>query len=189
MTRPTSIRILIAVLAMAVAAAACGGDEAANDGVATLQDDTVVAGNTPQRAEIEDAVLGFTRCMRDEGVEVPDIQLGADGAPQLDPQRLQGIDLEAPEFQSAFTTCIGIIADAGAFEFDFDPEIEAIVQDQLQAFAECMRGEGIEDFPDPEVGGSGPPFPLTAFTNLADESFQTALETCQQETAFSELEE
>jgi hypothetical protein len=134
-------------------------------------------------------VLEFTSCMRDEGVAVPDIELDADGAPLLDGATLEGIDLESDDFQAAFSACIGIITDAAAFEFDFDPEIEAIIQDQLQAFAECMRREGITDFPDPIVGGSGTPFPLTAFTDLAEDDFQAALETCQQESTFTGLTE
>ena len=191
MTRPTPLRLLIAVVALAMVAAACGGDDAAPDeGVASLQTDTTADGAPlAQRQDIEDAVLEFSQCMRDEGVEIPDIQLDADGAPLLNADALGGIDLQSPEFQSAFTGCISIITDAGAFSFDFDPEIEAIIQDQLQQFAECMRREGIEDFPDPIVGGSGTPFPLTAFTNLGDPAFQTALETCQQESTFTGLDE
>lgn len=175
---------------MALFAASCGGDDTTEDeGVATLQDETTDSTLAVQRQDIEDAVLEFSQCMRDEGVDIPDIQLDADGAPILDAGALQGIDLQSPEFQSAFTSCIGIITDAGAFAFDFDPEIEAIIQDQLQQFAECMRREGIEDFPDPIVGGSGTPFPLTAFTNLGDPDFQAALETCQQESTFTGLDE
>lgn len=190
MTRSTPLRTLVVVLVLALIAAACGGDDSANEeGVATLQDDTTDSTLPVQRQDIEDAVLEFSQCMRDEGIDIPDIQLDADGAPILDAANLQDIDLQSPEFQSAFTSCISVITDAGAFAFDFDPEIEAIIQDQLQQFAECMRREGIEDFPDPIVGGSGTPFPLSAFSDLGDADFQAALESCQQESTFSGLDE
>lgn len=184
------LRVLVTLVATVLVANACGGDDVAeDDGVATLQDTTVVTEEAPQRQDIDEAVLDFTQCLRDEGIEVPDIALGADGAPQLDPAQLQDLDLDSAEFQTAFDTCIGIIADSGAFSLELDPEIEAIIQDQLQAFAECMRREGIEDFPDPQVGGNGLPFPASAFTRVGDEGFQTALDTCQQETAFDGLDE
>lgn len=176
------------MVVIGLAVAACGGDDAERDGVASLGGDT--PGETPeaQRPDVADAVLEFSQCMRDAGIDLPDIALDADGAPLIDGPTLERLDLDSPEFEDAFVGCIDIMTDAGAFSFDFDPEVEAVVQDQLQQFAQCMRRMGIENFPDPVVGDSGTPFPLSAFTDIAEDDFRTALDTCQQESTLTDLD-
>lgn len=180
-------RVLAVLCAFVLVVAACGGDdEPAPEGVASIED-TNDAGGQTERPEIEDAVLDFTQCLRDEGFDVPDIELDANGAPIIGTEDVAGVDLSSPEFQNAFAACSSILTSAGAFSFDFDPELQAIFQDQLQQFSECMRREGVPDFPDPLAGTSGIPYPIDAFSNFTDEAFQAALETCQQQIGFSGL--
>lgn len=189
MIRTPALRILSLLVVLGLLAAACGGsnDESQDEDVATLQENQEETDTPEDRQDVEDAVLEFSQCMRDEGIDIPDIELDATGAPILDEAAIEGVDLESDAFRNAFTGCIGFITDASASSFDFDPRLEAIIQDQLTEFAACMRREGIADFPDPVIGSSGTPFPLSAFTNFGDPDFSAALETCQQESSFAGL--
>lgn len=186
-SRSTWIRLVAAILALLVIVAGCGGDdESEATGVASI-DASGGEDGPPQRQEIEDAVLDFTQCLRDEGFDVPDIELDANGAPIIRTQDVAGVDISSREFQSAFASCTPILTSAGAFSFDADPELQAIFQDQLQEFSQCMRQEGVTDFPDPIAGAAGIPYPLDAFSDFTSDAFQAALETCQQQIGFSGL--
>jgi hypothetical protein len=171
----------------------CGGDDAApsttgDPGVASLQDDQTDGSPTTTvgRLSFEEAALQFTACLRNEGLDVPDVQFGPNGQPLIDPSTIEGIDIGSPEFTGAFAACLPIIQNAGVLERELDPEQQAIVQDQLQEFSECMRTNGITDFPDPDPTGLTS-FPLSAFTDFQDEDFQAALEICQRITADIDL--
>ncbi len=175
--------LLVVILSLVVAA--CGGnsDEADDEGVLTLEDTSDDNVTTTTRLSADDAVLELTRCMRDQGIDVPDIGLTADGALDLNPEDLVGIDLESDEFQNAFTICIPIFQLSGGFDVALDPELEAIIQDQLQEFSQCMRDNGVADFPDPQTG-AGTPYPLSAFLGFGDPVFEDALEVCRQTVDF-----
>ncbi len=179
------VPVLVTALALTLVVA-CGGDDETEE-VASLSAEEE-AGSDDGRQGIEDALLDFTQCLRDEGIDVPDVQLDASGAPIIRPEDIAGIDLESPEVQAAADTCLPILTDAGAFSFADDPELQALLQDSLQEFAVCMRGEGIADFPDPS-STAAIPFPLTAFADFADQGFQDALDVCRRQVGFPGLDE
>jgi hypothetical protein len=177
-------RWLVLLVAMIVAASCGGGDEASDDGVLSLEDDDTGAVTSTTRLDADEAVLEVTRCMRDRGIDVPDIGVTADGQLDLRPEDLAGVDVDSEEFQEAFTSCIAVFQLSGGFDVSLDPELEALFQDQLQEFSQCMRDNGVPDFPDPQTG-AGTPYPLTAFAEFSDPAFQDALETCRQTVSFS----
>ncbi|MBA2337488.1 MAG: hypothetical protein H0V96_07005 [Acidimicrobiia bacterium] len=181
------ILLLLAAVLAAGVLGACGGDDAEPDEVASISGDDADQGGSARQG-IEDALLDFTACMRDQGIEVPDVQLDAAGAPMIRPDDIAGIDLESPEVQAAISACLSILTDAGAFSFADDPELQALLQDSLQDFAVCMRREGIDDFPDPD-SSAAIPFPVTAFTAFANQSFQDALEVCRRQVGIPGLGE
>lgn len=176
---------LVAILT-SLLAAACGGngEDTSDDGVLSLQEQEDESVTTTTRLSADEAVLEVTRCMRDRGLDVPDIGVTADGQLDLRPVDLEGIDLESDEFQEAFTTCVAVFQLSGGFDVSLDPELEALFQDQLQEFSQCMRDNGVVDFPDPQTG-SGTPYPISAFLGFGDPGFETALETCRQIVSFS----
>ncbi len=184
--RRFSGRALPFLLAIALLAAACGGngDQADDEGVLTLQGDNGDSVTTTTRLSADEAVLEVTRCMRDRGLEVPDIGVTVDGQLDLSPEDMVGIDLESEDFQEAFTSCIAVFQLSGGFDVSLDPELEALFQDQLQEFSQCMRDNGVADFPDPQ-SGSGTPYPVSAFMGFGDPTFEDALETCRQTVSFS----
>lgn len=200
--------ILITIAAVALFAASCSG-ASANNGVATLEDgsttETSQANADEPAASDEDALLAFAQCMRDNGVEDfqdpvvgegggvtfgfggPGGGGGGDGGP------FGGVDRET--VQAAFEACgedlEGFAIGPGGG--DFDP---SEIQDQLFAFAQCLRDNGI-DVDDPEFsnfgpqvdendgqgGDGGPQFnsPFGPNFDPSDPAVQAAIEACQGE--------
>ena len=69
------------ILVIALAATACGGgDDSEDEGVLTLQEQDSDSVTTTTRLGADEAVLDVTRCMRDRGIDVPDI--GVTGRPR-----------------------------------------------------------------------------------------------------------
>lgn len=63
-------------------------------------------------AERQAQLLEFAQCMRDEGVDFPDPQLGTGGRPGFGGGRFGDLDLQAPAVQAALQVCQ---ADFGGF--------------------------------------------------------------------------
>lgn len=130
----------VAVLGMVAAAGAlavgCGGSD---DGD---------AGSSEASADSDPAVA-YAECMRENGVpEFPD---PVDGQTQLQAGPESGIDPNSPEFQQAQEACQDL-APQGADSGGAPPEE---VQRQALAFAQCMRDNGMPDFPDPQFSAGG----------------------------------
>ena len=179
------IALALRLLVLMTLVAGCGGSGDDDDqGVLTLEEAGNDSVTTTTRLSADEAVLEVTRCMRDRGLEVPDIGITADGQLDLRPQDLVGIDLDSDEFQEAFTSCVAVFQLSGGFDVSLDPELEALFQDQLQEFSQCMRDNGVTDFPDPQTG-SGTPYPLSAFLDFGDAVFEDALEICRQTVSFA----
>lgn len=177
--------ILPAVLALGLLAAACSGDGSAA-AVASLEAETeAVGGSTGGRSDSaadesmadEDAVLAFAACLRDEGIDVEDPTVDADG--NLLPPRPRDIAAEDRDaMRTAFETCNEFLDNVA---FGLDDEDRAEREDQLIEYAACMRDNGYE-MPDPDFtsprtpgqGGGGPFGPL----DLDDPAFQTAQDAC-----------
>jgi hypothetical protein len=105
-------------------------------------DENGSVGNT--NADYENAVK-FSECMRDSGVsEFPDPD--ASGGLTIDGV-LNGssLDPSTPAWKQAIATC----NDLQPPGFTGDEEVSAEEQDVRLEFAQCMRDNGVEDFPDP----------------------------------------
>ena len=159
MTHRKMKRTLTLVVVLGLAIAACGGstaDEEDSGGLATLTDESAAETEEtlPPEPEqtIEEQVLAFADCMRDNGV--PDFQdpiVNADGSVEfvgVGPGA--GDDGEPdPALFDAFEVCAELIEDvafgAGGSEFDINE-----IQDSLIAFAACLRENGL-DVDDPDL--------------------------------------
>lgn len=180
------MRRLLPLVAVGLVASACtGGDDSVPqvpdeaDLAATTSTTTSTTSTTVGMLGLEAATLEFTSCMRDQGVDFPDIRLDSQGRPVLG-EVLDGLDTAGVEFRGALATCASILTQAGALDLRTDPELQAIIVDQLQQFSECMREQGVTAFPDPAPGfnGTGSPFPLEQIP-LTDPAFQEAAVACQ----------
>ncbi len=187
-------RILIALPALALVAVACGAAES-TVGVASLDDSTTAtvpaeAGAGEGDVDIEEAALAFTECLREEGLDVEDPEFDGEGGLNFSfgQEFRRGVAEDgagagpSEEFQAALEVCGELLEGLGQrFERPDVTEIE----DNLLAFAECMRDNGV-DMADPDLsGGAGGPRDAIFFDfDVSDPAVEAALETCQSELAF-----
>lgn len=183
---------LAAIGLSALLLGACSSDSA--DGVATLAGADIAAaadgaaGGTLTEAEREEALLAFSQCMRDNGVaDFPDPEPDEDGNLRLGFRGGAGdgeFDREA--IATARDACGDLIEGIGGGPGGgngpgggqgFDPEL-------FLAFAECMRTNGVADFPDPGADGRPDREAMQALDVQSDE-FQAASATCAEEVGFS----
>lgn len=203
-------RALLALLVAGTLAACGGGGGGGDDQVATLgddsasQDDDTSSGDDGDgeltEAEREDAMLEFTECMREHGIDMPDPSSSGGGDVVISRRPGAGANGAADSggprddaaFEAANEACEGILDDAFGDRPQLSPEEQAEMQDQMLAFTECMREHGI-DMPDPQfdedggfsvrasgpedAGAGGGPDP-------SDPDFEEAQEACQGELGF-----
>jgi hypothetical protein len=191
-----SSRAVVLVAALALFGAACGSadesvgvasaDRLVSAGPATDQAGADAGGSSDSvegAIDTEQALLSFTECMREEGIEMSDPVVDADGNLRLDLRSMIDGDVDRDLVRAAREACGGLLEGvAQRFEEADRTEIE----DRLLAFAACMRDNGI-DMPDPDFGarpGSGGGAPGGGPFGLLDPddpAFQEALEVCQGE--------
>ncbi|MCY4370396.1 MAG: hypothetical protein OXF41_13535 [bacterium] len=180
---------LIPALALVVAIAGCGDDDSSEpaadepevEAVASLEEtEPSESPSTSARPLFSDALLLFTGCLRDHGIEAPDIPVDPDGRAILSSDLVEQIDTESPEFAVAFAMCMPFLTSASAIDLGADPELQAVVIDSLRRFSSCMRENGVEEFPDPAPGwdGNGSPFPVAEAFDMSDPDVDAALEEC-----------
>lgn len=144
--------LLLAALAVALLLVACSGDdESASGGVASL-DDVSTEGLEPETDDAtatelaaDEAALEFSQCMRDEGLDLPDIGVDADGNPDLRSAFVEsGIEPGSDEFTAAMETCGELLDGAGFGGGRAGLADDPAVEDAFVAFSECLRDEGLD---------------------------------------------
>ena len=173
-TPPTSGRlarvVLAAVLLVGLGAllAACSdepsGSEAGSDPGSGSADGGSGSGAQGDASDGGD-VLAFAQCMRDNGVDdFPDPSSGVFTA---------GADVQNdPDFDTAMGACQDLLPNGG------NGTVSGTTDEDLLAFAQCMRDNGVPDFPDPSTGGGVDISGLDPNTP----QFQAALETCSSQS-------
>ena len=135
---------------------ACG----ASGGVATLtgeEDATPSPTASAAADDPEEALLAFTECMRENGIDLPDPIFHGGGAEGGDvaeavPGDVPPFDPNGDEFRAAQEACEQHLEGLGALEPGEAPALSTEEEEAFLAFAECMREHGI-DMPDPGSGG------------------------------------
>jgi hypothetical protein len=187
MTR--SIQSIAAGLLLVVALAACSANAAGPSGVASLESQGTGAESSAEPSaslDPETAQLEFAKCMREHGIDMPDPETAPGGGFT---QRIEVGKDDAEKMQAAQEACDHILANAGNFRGELDPE----QLDKMVDFAQCMREHGI-DMPDPATngkggimfrssgsasGGDGPSNVTSDGIDPASPEFQAAQEACQ----------
>ena len=114
------------IVALALILAACGGAAAdTGDGVASLEGTTVTTTAADETADPEAAAIAFTECMRENGVEMEDPTVDADG------NVIPGRPTELPEPEDG-ENGEGIVAQAGEVSEELEPP--------SRSAATCSRG-------------------------------------------------
>lgn len=143
---------VLAVLALAVLAAGCGG--ARPNAVANLGSTSTATTSTsapgPASGDKSSQALAYSRCMRRNGVpSFPDPQTSGAGVVI---GIGAGVDPSSPQFQRAESSCRTLLPRGG-------PPTRAEVaraERAALAFSRCMRAHGVANFPDPQFKtGSG----------------------------------
>jgi hypothetical protein len=152
-TRTASLWLLVALLVAAMSACERGA-ESAGSGIPTAGGGTEAAAATssvPAAGPVDpsDAALAYAQCVRDAGFpDWPDPD--TDGRMRIRMGPGTGIDQNDPRLHAAMTACQdlrpeGMGGSAGA------PDPEAV--ERALAFAQCMRENGVPEFPDPDAEG------------------------------------
>jgi hypothetical protein len=115
-------------------------------GCSDAPDENGNAGNT--NAATQTQAVKFAECMRDNGIsEFPDPDasegLTIDGV-------VNGSSLDPSS--AAWKEAIGACRDLQPAGFTGDDEVTAAEQERRLEFAQCIRDNGVEDFPDPAKG-------------------------------------
>ena len=193
---------LIVVLALLGLIAACGDDSPEPEpepepepptveAVASLEEDEPEEEEEEATARpgFDEGLLLFTACMREAGIDAPDIPVDPDGRPILSSELVESIDTDSPEFALAFATCVPLLTSATPIDLGADPELQAVVIDSLRRFSVCMRDNGVENFPDPAPAwdGSGSPYPVAEAFDTSDPDVDAALEECSEMISFQSV--
>ena len=124
------------------------------------------AGTKPAAGDPVEAGRRYAQCMRNNGVpDFPDP--GPDG-------RFRGIGHEKednPTFKAAMETCRAL-APGGDHRDTKDP---AYIE-QMRRFSQCMRDNGLPDFPDPDADGQ---LRGIGHEKQDNPTFNAAMETCR----------
>jgi hypothetical protein len=152
---PRFFRLIAASVALVALVAACSGT-ANGPGVATLDDPGASGshGSSPSPAASamtpQDAALAYARCMRENGVDMPDpkVTTAGDGGIKID--QGGGAPVSKEKLTAADKVCHPLMAAAGPGGPGGHLSAEEL--DKLLQFAKCMREHGV-DMPDPNADG------------------------------------
>jgi hypothetical protein len=147
--RRYTIALLLGLAALTATLSACGDDDGGGGVASAGGDATESAADGGEELSGFEEALAYSECMRDNGVpDFPDPEENGDGGIRLGMPGDGSLDPESEEFQAAEEACKDLTPGPkeGA---TIDPEAyEAMV-----AYSECMRDNGVPEFPDPQEGG------------------------------------
>jgi len=155
------------LLTAAVLLTSCGSNEpdtqvASGTGA---QQPEATATSAPPSLSRDEMAIKFTQCLREQGLNVPDPEPGK--GPMLKFDKSSGVTPE--QVEKAMDACK-----------QYNPQAEGSANPQQEEngrkFAQCMRDNGVEKFPDPKPGQRG----IMIGPGVGDDpDFQKAQDTCQ----------
>jgi hypothetical protein len=164
----------LAALGCALTIAACGGADSTGTGTGTSGAGASAANATP---------VQLSKCMRAHGVpNFPDPTEGSGGegltiaaTPGSSTLTIDGVSFSGPAFEAAQKACSKFFPGGNGTP---SPASESVKLRAL-AFARCMRGHGVPDFPDPAFPSTGGvQLRLVAGVDPRSPSFQQASRAC-----------
>jgi hypothetical protein len=157
-SRRAGLLAAVAVVAVLATATACGGS-------ASSSSDGSASGT--------DQMLAYSQCMRAHGVtDFPDPN--ASGNVQVAPGSLND-PMNSPQEQTAENECRHLLPGGGT-----SGSVDQQKVDQLLKLAQCMRANGVPNFPDPTVSGGN--VTLNGSFAFNSPQFQKAERACKSVT-------
>lgn len=138
---------------------------------------TTAPTTTATTLNLEEGLEEYRACLADEGVTLGRIRLDGMGRPRM-AEAVATLDLTDQGVLDALESCGQLLA-SGPLDLASDPELGRRVRESLADFAECVRLEGVADYPDPVPGfdGVGSPFPVGRIP-WEDPGLATAVDAC-----------
>jgi pyruvate/2-oxoglutarate dehydrogenase complex dihydrolipoamide acyltransferase (E2) component len=142
---PALLLLLMIPLAAGCGAAADDTPDVASAGTSSTKTEPAAAKKPKSKKDMDAAMLAHARCMRKNGIDVPDPKPGQGERITIK----EGAD--DTKLKAAMKACEGIMEDAGVkpSKEELDKQFGLAL-----AFAKCMREHGI-DMPDPQRDGDG----------------------------------
>ncbi|MBN6034767.1 hypothetical protein [Amycolatopsis sp. 195334CR] len=152
-----------AFAALTLLLTACGADDGGNQVASAGQPATGAPASAPAAADNGDMGVKFAQCMRENGVDMPDPEPG------------KGVQLKVDK-----NTPKEVVDKAQEACREFSPQANGKANPQMQEnarkFAECMRGNGVEAFADPDPNQPG----IRITPEIGeDPDFEKAQEACK----------
>ena len=133
----------------------------------------------------DEAFVDFSRCIRDEGFsDFPDIDSSqiVDQATFLAALQEAGVSFTQPGLAQALQACASVFSELIALAPQQDTNAQQVEQEEnAVAFSQCMRDQGLDEFPDPDFAQ----YPNTGFPGAGegggqgvDPDVQAALRVC-----------
>lgn len=165
---------LALTVGLAIALAGCGGQDDGGDGIATAGNGGAAASPSASASgepvDAEERRLEFARCMRENGVEMPDPGPDNEGGVRF--RFGEGTDPKKAE--AALEKCRQHLPNGGE-----RPQLSPEQQEKLREYAKCMRDNGVTGFPDPSADGGIRIDRNALKINPDDPTFKAAQEKCR----------
>ncbi|WP_307970474.1 hypothetical protein [Salinispora arenicola] len=160
-------RTVIVLLLAGVVLTGCGPAKK-NNGIGTVAGTSSAA---PSKLGVAEAGRQFAQCMREHGVQIPDPELDENGAFDM---KVEDPNSDPTKIDAAMKACQKYLPGGGEMGKP-NPEMLA----QMRKMAECMRANGVPDFPDPDPDSGGG---VAIETDQMDsqETFERAMKKCDQ---------
>ncbi|HEY3562748.1 MAG TPA: hypothetical protein VGL05_35015 [Kribbella sp.] len=162
--------LAVSVLAAGLILTGCGADKpgaevASGSGGGQSTAPTSAPASAPASLSRDEMAVKFTQCLRENGLNVPDPEPGK--GPMLRFDKNSGVTKE--QVDKAMEACR-----------QYDPQAQGSANPQQQEngrkYAECMRKNGVEKFPDPKPDQRG----IMIGPGVADDpDFKKAQDACQ----------
>jgi hypothetical protein len=144
--RPLVLARVVAACGCSLLAGGCGGGGSPR--VASVASSSTEAARP---AAAQAGLLGFSRCMRTDGVpSFPDPQRFIGGNVKL---TLHQFSASSPQFQAALSACGHLLPTNGGSGSQVSAAQERAQLADGLSFARCVRAHGVSRFPDPTAQG------------------------------------
>lgn len=182
--RKSHILGLILVLSLVLAACSSGGETPSVASLESGSEDASLnaeAQDSDPIAASEEAMLAFVQCLRDQGIDVADPTVDADGNLQLPPIQFTvgpddaSTEPQLSEFEDLIAPCEEFLA---GVVLEGPPQGATEFEDSLLEYAQCMRANGV-DMPDPDFSSGGGVIDLGT-QDGDDKPFAAADEECRE---------